>query len=272
MNPFPTYCIHCKQAIPGDASICPHCGKGQTFAEVPRPDFDANAAPRGLLSSITVSAQLHNVPFMCACCGGPPDMHEASVATRTTGKRVVRTDTRSLNFPYCARCVGHNRLYRTAPVAFIGVWVLVTALLAGLTVPFFIALLLGLGSGFGALAYVHHRAGGQCSPSCVNADSLIRFIGWYGSAISIYIPSQRYALAFMLANQDKLVNLSVSQQRFLMEYLQQRQHQSQASPPPPVTATPVTPPQSLCPNCRVPIPPNVPECPFCGLVTLGSRR
>ncbi len=54
---------------------------------------------------IQVSARLLHFPDICCCCG----VHGAkarfrATATRTTGKKVIRTHSRSWDFPLCKKC------------------------------------------------------------------------------------------------------------------------------------------------------------------------
>ena len=46
-----------------------------------------------------------SLPPLCCCAGSRPTEEFHATASRTTGKRVVRTDSRSWTFPICADCL-----------------------------------------------------------------------------------------------------------------------------------------------------------------------
>ena len=46
-------------------------------------------------------------PNECPCCGGMPDGTLVISASRSKGRRVVRTEVRAWNLPYCNRCIKH---------------------------------------------------------------------------------------------------------------------------------------------------------------------
>jgi hypothetical protein len=75
---------------------------------------------------VQVSARLLQFPRLCCCCGrpGPSENYRAS-ATRTTGKKVLKTDTRSWTFPICRDCLAWIAVQRAAN----GLWGLFIALL-----------------------------------------------------------------------------------------------------------------------------------------------
>jgi hypothetical protein len=56
---------------------------------------------------IEISARLIRWPPVCACCLGRSNDVLRATSTRVTGKRVVRTDSRSWNVPYCSACLDH---------------------------------------------------------------------------------------------------------------------------------------------------------------------
>src|SRR4051794_14872358 len=72
---------------------------------------------------VQVSARLLNIPQACCCCGmHGVDTRFRAIATRTTGKRVIRTDSRSWDFPLCNRCqlwIGHQRTADAARARYI---------------------------------------------------------------------------------------------------------------------------------------------------------
>src|SRR4051794_4471700 len=58
---------------------------------------------------VQVSARIIHWPGACACCCQPADTSIAASSTRTTGKKVVHTHTKSWDVPYCRRCLAHIR-------------------------------------------------------------------------------------------------------------------------------------------------------------------
>lgn len=58
---------------------------------------------------VEISARIIRWPDICACCSRPADTAIEISSTRTTGKRVIRTQTKSWQVPYCKRCLSHIR-------------------------------------------------------------------------------------------------------------------------------------------------------------------
>ena len=63
---------------------------------------------------VEVSARKVTVPATCVCCHGHADGDFSASFTRTSGKRVIREQTRSWAFPCCHRCLAHVRLWNSA--------------------------------------------------------------------------------------------------------------------------------------------------------------
>lgn len=61
---------------------------------------------------VQISARIIRWPGICACCGHSADTNIEISSTRTTGKRVIRTQTKSWEVPYCSRCLSHIRAAR----------------------------------------------------------------------------------------------------------------------------------------------------------------
>jgi hypothetical protein len=56
---------------------------------------------------VQISARLISWPQQCACClGRATEVYQTS-HTRVTGKKVIRTDSRSWKVPYCGNCLDH---------------------------------------------------------------------------------------------------------------------------------------------------------------------
>lgn len=163
---------------------------------------------------VDVSGQKFSFPGHCACCGANPETTMATIASRTTGTRVTHTTSKSWEFPYCHQCVGHvNAAGRARTVT----WATVIVSLVGAAyLHFFTAVPLlsipvlaaGLGGGFLAFNVLMGGARAQCRESCVSVESAVGYYGWQGSCHMFEIASGSYALAFMVANRSKLVNVS----------------------------------------------------------------
>lgn len=56
---------------------------------------------------VQISARLIRWPTVCACCTGRADDVYRTTHTRVTGTRVVRTNSRWWDVPYCSACLDH---------------------------------------------------------------------------------------------------------------------------------------------------------------------
>ena len=63
---------------------------------------------------VKISANIISWPQVCACCLGRPDTTYDAGYTRRTGKRVVRTQTKKWEVPYCDTCLEHVEADRIA--------------------------------------------------------------------------------------------------------------------------------------------------------------
>lgn len=70
---------------------------------------------------VRISARLLSFPRMCCCCGGnSPDSTYTASYTRTTGKKVVKKQTKSWNFPICSGCSEWIEAVRAAQTVGLG--------------------------------------------------------------------------------------------------------------------------------------------------------
>jgi hypothetical protein len=167
---------------------------------------------------VEVSGHKLTFPMQCLCCSRSPDTQLEFSASRTTGKRVVRTQTRGWDVPVCNSCLTHHR----ARVGSVRAAVFMTVVGAGVLVfssgdP--IALVVGcalIAGQFWARWRGMKTVRGLQSASCT-CDSFrsTRYLGWSGSVHGFEFGSQGYALAFMRANRSKLVNVRVEALRLL---------------------------------------------------------
>lgn len=56
---------------------------------------------------VQISARIVRWPGVCACCCQPADTSIEVSCTRVTGKKVIHTQTKSWDVPYCRRCFAH---------------------------------------------------------------------------------------------------------------------------------------------------------------------
>jgi hypothetical protein len=77
-----------------------------------------------------ISAKTIYFPPQCACCGSTPNTSLEASATKTTGKRTVRTQTKTSSFPYCSTCAEHVRVAESnTAIVFIGITISLFVLL-----------------------------------------------------------------------------------------------------------------------------------------------
>jgi|SRR5579884_732051 len=161
---------------------------------------------------VDISGHKFVFPHQCACCSAMPQTTLTASASKSTGKRVIHTTSKSWDFPYCIHCVNHVRVANTATVT--TTCTIVVTLIAASYLFFLGALAFGLILGIagivgGIFTYnlLMTEAKKMCGPNCTCVQSAVRYIGWYGSCHMFEIASSGYALAFMVANRNKLVNL-----------------------------------------------------------------
>ena len=146
----------------------------------------------------------------CVCCGAAAETELAVSSTRTTGKRVVRTQTNTWKFPYCQSCVAHVAAWDSAGAC----GLIALAVIVGIALAFVHPLLgvavAGAGIVLAGRAAKQKRAAAQalCGPACTSAQRAVTYEGWSGTVETFEIASERYALQFMLGNREKLINVS----------------------------------------------------------------
>lgn len=173
---------------------------------------------------VEVSASKLTIPRFCICCDSEPDTQRAFVATRTTGKRVIKTQSKHWDFPICRTCSAHDLAWVSAAN---GAWVFGASTLAlscyGLNNvsdgPGVTAVIAAVALVVFALWRFSKRRkeakalqGPNCSQNCFDD---FKYLGWSGTVQSFDIPSTSYALSFMRANRSKLVNLTIESERML---------------------------------------------------------
>jgi len=162
---------------------------------------------------IDLSGHKFTFPQQCACRGAAPQTSLAASATRTTGKRVVHTDTRSWDFPYCLSCTAHVKAAKDAAIAagFISGGSILIFMFCSFALDQAGLGLLLCAAGIGFAIFTHNsmmsKAKSMCSSTCAAVKSAIGYHGWQGACQMFEVVPPQYALAFMLTNQKKLVNV-----------------------------------------------------------------
>lgn len=159
--------------------------------------------------AVRVSARTLAWPSQCACCSGPSNGSLRAQYTRTTGKRVVRTDTRSWEVPYCSQCLRHVQLVQSGKnTRGTGIWLTV---LGGLMLPCLYALVFPLIMLIIGIAMIVsgnntlRAAGAAATPTCGCLDPAVLYHGWDGSIQTFTFKNGVYAQAFQAANARKMV-------------------------------------------------------------------
>jgi hypothetical protein len=161
------------------------------------------------------------MPNRCCCCARPNASSEFRAAhTRTTGKKVVKHDTREWSFPLCGECRAWMRLQKLARV-FCGLFfasvagaigvLLVSAAGSGLTTRVRLSVgLLAIGVAFLAIAFFklwrEKQVGANTmkpAPDCRLIP--VRYDGWNGSVHHFRFTNEGFVQNFAHVNRGKLV-------------------------------------------------------------------
>jgi hypothetical protein len=162
---------------------------------------------------IDLSGHKFTFPQQCACCGAAPQTTLSASATKKTGKRVVHTDTKSWAFPYCSKCTWHVRAAANARTM---AWIIsVGSLVVAAYLAFgsdqigigLVVAAIGIGSAIWLYNVLMSKAKMMCCATCAAVKTAVGYYGWQGACHMFEVVSSAYALAFMLANQTKLVNV-----------------------------------------------------------------
>src|SRR5262249_36844694 len=150
---------------------------------------------------VYISARKLAFPTLCACCLQAADSQWIATATRTSGKRVVRTQSRRYAFPYCTRCVSHLQLWESADsgLVLIATLSLFGALFVWFALNFAAAVgLFVVGSLIGAIFRQSRRgkADSMTSTGCVASKNAVSYLGWDGSIQMFDFASEDFAAEF----------------------------------------------------------------------------
>lgn len=134
---------------------------------------------------VRISAQLVEVPRVCACCGFPADGFATEDAVRVRGTKVIREEVKSQQFGVCGQCLLHLRRLTPAgqrpSIAMPGAW----------------ATFVERASPVDRLEYESLRR-----PQCQAVDVFADFETWGGTVRSFRFDSPDYAAAFARVNRD----------------------------------------------------------------------
>jgi len=204
-------------------SLAPAHGSSLPLSKGPNTPTPPQPAPPRPGQSIQVSARILTWPGLCACCSHPAATEVAASYTRVSGKRVMRTKTRSWRVPVCAICAEHGRIYSrtTGATARAIAWSVATLVGAcalgavagspdgGLNPTFAVlgaigavALLISL---LGRAQDDRRTAQGMLRDTCCGVDYPVVYQGWSGSVHSFYFQNGVYAQAFADANVKKML-------------------------------------------------------------------
>jgi hypothetical protein len=159
---------------------------------------------------IALSGQTFTFPNNCVCCGGPANTVLHVQASKSQGKRVIRTTTRGWDFPYCSLCSQHLQSWKSASgyawLTFfctgIGGYFLVSVDWVAVVVAASAALALIL------FWVLRSRARKHCSTTCVCAGPAAYYLGWHGTQHEFEIVAHSYAVTLAASNERKLINVS----------------------------------------------------------------
>ncbi len=169
---------------------------------------------------VEVSARKFGMPWDCPCCGAEADSEREFSFTRTTGKRVIRSTTRGLAFPYCTPCIAHVNRWESAPLAaglvllvgiVVGVIAAASAGAGGFAIVFAVSLPLAL-----VASYRRRRAARAMQKSgCTCPGAAVGYLGWNGSVSGFAFVSTTYAIEFAKRNARNLINVGPDLRRLL---------------------------------------------------------
>ena len=154
---------------------------------------------------VRASGRLLTWPQQCACCSGPSDTNLRAEYTRTTGKRVVRSDTRYWDVPYCSHCLHHAQLAQSGANQYSK-----GRTLAITSVFLFFCLIPLIGVVIGIVMMMNgnstkNRARLATMGTCCSPEPAVVYHGWDGSIHSFTFRNGLYAEAFRRANASKLL-------------------------------------------------------------------
>jgi hypothetical protein len=156
---------------------------------------------------VSVSARILRSPNMCCCCARPnPNGKFNAVATRTTGKRVVRTQERSWEFPMCTECIEWREsvLKGRTVLTFTFVSSALT-FYVGLENLLLFLVCLGCSIGLAVLFYFIDKNSDKIKISTATSVTPAVYHEWNGSVHYFSLSNKEFHEQFCSANQSKLI-------------------------------------------------------------------
>jgi len=171
------------------------------------------------LYCVQVSARLLHFPNFCCCCGARDAGGQfCAVATRTTGKKVVRTESRSWKFPLCDECQPWMQQQHAANAArgwFFGlVLFAVLGVVGGIgllpspagCLGIVVGMLLGGGAPFFYISWQRsQKTADQVKPAPHCVVRPVVYDSWSGSVHTFYFACREFTERFRAANARKLL-------------------------------------------------------------------
>lgn len=161
---------------------------------------------------IDLSGHSFVFPENCACCHGVPDQQLTISASRSSGKRIIRTQTNVWDIPYCSGCLDHVRAAESAG-NFARVFT-VLSLIIGAFVCYSANIAAGALTGVSALATTILvfrakllQAHAMRTTECACVGKAIAYLGWHGTLHRFEVASHRFAADLMVANSRKTCKL-----------------------------------------------------------------
>ena len=195
------------------------------------------------LRQVRVSARILYWPRCCACCCGVATGTRAATATRTTGKRVIKTQGKYWPIPYCDQCLEHHVVYDeflqkakgdswgclsillfllfgvaffVSAMAFLlyinglgraslPVFLLASAFVVVLFLSFYFARQAESNYAKAVLQEQEDEVRDHMTPTCTSACEAVCYDGWDGSIHTFRFANQAYAAMFESANRKKII-------------------------------------------------------------------
>lgn len=171
------------------------------------------------MPEVSVSARILSFPNLCCCCGsGRPSTSYDAISTRTSGKKVIRQQSRGWSFPLCTACSRWMQAEKAAlMMKAIFIWMLI-----GGGIGFFggigslpkpvgiILIVLAVGT-FAASPFVWQiYTKKRFRANRVKPDSLcdlrpVAYLGWNGSIHTFDFANDDFMDAFIQANRKKVL-------------------------------------------------------------------
>lgn len=155
---------------------------------------------------VKLSGNKINWPHQCACCGAtPPNATYTTSFTKTSGKKVIKEQTKSFELPYCDTCIHH---VSKAP----GNWGCGTMFLVLITCLVWIPFQLWWD------AERRKRAVALMTPTCACVGVAAAYQGWEGTIQEFDFVSETFAKSVIVLNEKKAVDIPYHLHQELQEH------------------------------------------------------